>query len=45
MATKDKLTGAYNLHTYDDEDSLLSRVDNALFRAKTKGKDRLEREL
>ncbi|MFH2121292.1 MAG: hypothetical protein ABIJ25_12990 [Pseudomonadota bacterium] len=28
----------------DDEDSLLGRVDNALFRAKEKGKDRSESE-
>lgn len=36
--------GVAEYHPSDDEDSLLSRVDNALFGAKAKGKDRVELE-
>lgn len=36
--------GVAQNHPTDDEDSLLGRVDNALFRAKEKGKDRSESE-
>jgi diguanylate cyclase (GGDEF)-like protein len=34
--------GVAEYHPTDDEDSLLSRVDNALFSAKANGKDRVE---
>jgi diguanylate cyclase (GGDEF)-like protein len=34
--------GVAEYHSTDDEDSLLSRVDNALFSAKANGKDRVE---
>jgi diguanylate cyclase (GGDEF)-like protein len=34
--------GVAQYHSADDEDGLLCRVDNALFRAKEKGKDRSE---
>ena len=35
--------GVAEYHPEDDEDSLLGRVDNALFRAKAQGKDRVEK--